>query len=138
MTQRPIFPLTQSFGSGSVGWDISHYFNKINKPHPGMKQLICTKIIYACLLLLAILPLGSAFTLTWKELLRLFIITLGLVYLYVRYFRTPKAQAQGVEGKGNLEPRTLNLEPDKPRTLNLEPTTPRTLNLGTHIQEIYL
>jgi len=48
-----------------------------------MKSNIYTKIITICLLLLAILPLGSAFNLTWKELLRLFIITLGLVYLYV-------------------------------------------------------
>jgi len=76
-----------------------------------MTQRPYHKIIYTCLLLLAILPIFNAFNLTWKELLRLFIITLGLVYLYVRYLRTAKPQPQGVEGKGNLEPRTLNLEP---------------------------
>ena len=76
-----------------------------------MKSNIYTKIITICLLLLAILPIGSAFNLTWKEVVRLFIITLGLVYLYVRYFRRTKPQPQGAEGKGNLEPRTLNLEP---------------------------
>jgi len=81
-----------------------------------MKQAIYTKIITICLLLLAILPLGSAFNLTWKELVRLFVITLGLLYLYVRYFRRVKPQTQGVEGKGNLEPRTLNL-------INLAPHT---------------
>jgi len=86
-----------------------------------MKQAIYTKIITICLLLLAILPVFSAFNLTWKELVRLFIITLGLLYLYIRYFRRTKPQPQGVEGTGNLEPRTLNLEPTKPRTLNLEP-----------------
>jgi len=42
-----------------------------------MKQAISTKIITICLLLLAILPVFSAFNLTWKELVRLFIITLG-------------------------------------------------------------
>ena len=88
-----------------------------------MKQLIYTKIITICLLLLAVLPVFSAFNLTWKEIVRLLVITLGLLYLYIRYFRRARPQPQGVEGKGNLEPRTLNLEP----------TTPRTLNFGYHV-----
>ena len=79
-----------------------------------MTQRPYHKIIYTCLLLLAILPVFNAFNLTWKEVVRLFIITLGLVYLYVRYFRGTMPQAQGAEGPGNLEPRTSNLT-------NLEP-----------------
>lgn len=66
-----------------------------------MKQPIYTKIIYLCLLLLALLPLGSAFNLTWKEVVRLFVITLGLLYLYVKYFRRVKLQPQG---RGERQP----------------------------------
>ena len=79
-----------------------------------MKKDLYSKIIYICLFLLAVLPLGSAFNLTWKELARLFVITLGLLYLYVRYFRTASPQTQGAEGPGNLEP-------NKPRTSNFQP-----------------
>jgi len=74
-----------------------------------MKKAIYNRITYTCLLLLAILPVFSAFNLTWKEIVRLFIITLGLMYLYVRYFRRTMPQLQGVEGPGNLEPRASNL-----------------------------
>ena len=42
------------------------------------------KIIYTCLFLLALLPLGSAFNLTWKELLCLLLITLGLALSIVQ------------------------------------------------------
>ena len=77
-----------------------------------MKSNIYTKIITICLLLLTLLPVFNASNLTCKELVRLFVITLGLLYLYVKYFRRAKLRPQGfVEGKGNLEPRTLNFEP---------------------------
>ena len=69
-----------------------------------MGKDIYSKIIYACLLLLAVLPVFNAFSLTWKEVVRLFIVTLGLLYLYVRYFRRTMPQSQRVEGKSNLKP----------------------------------
>jgi len=56
-----------------------------------MSRDIYSKIIYVCLLLLAVLPVFNALNLTWKEVVRLFIITLGLLYLYVRYYRRPLA-----------------------------------------------
>ena len=90
-----------------------------------MKQLIYTKIITICLLLLAVLPVFSAFNLTWKEIVRLLVITLGLLYLYVRYFRRTMPQSQRVEGKGNLSPRWMFTIPrGEPRTLNLELNKP--------------
>ncbi|HIE03799.1 MAG TPA: hypothetical protein EYP61_03460, partial [Candidatus Latescibacteria bacterium] len=69
------------------------------------------KLTKICLFLLALLPLGSAFNLTWKELLRLFLITLGLAYLYFRHLRVPKSQGTGVpSGTGrDLGPVLLSL-----------------------------
>ena len=67
-----------------------------------MKKDIYRKIVYWCLALLAILPLFNAFNLTWKEILRLLVITCGLLYLYLKYRKRLLFQKEDKK-KGNAK-----------------------------------
>ena len=60
------------------------------------------QIIYLCIILIFLAGIGSIEHLTWKECLRLFLIQVGLTFLYVRYrirIKDTKQNGEPLSGK---------------------------------------